>query len=54
VDDPGNDGLGAAAGEDRLVRYVELRRHTDNDGDRLTPQGMADAEMIGRGGLHPP
>jgi len=35
-----NDGHGgAAAGHDRLVRYVELRRHTDNDGDRLTPQG---------------
>jgi hypothetical protein len=33
---------------------VELRRHTDNEGDRLTPQGTADAEMIGRGGLHPP
>src|SRR6266496_4743991 len=41
-------------GQDRLVRYVELRRHTDNDGDRLTPEGMADAEMIGRAGLHPP
>src|SRR5436190_3555338 len=36
------------------MRYVELRRHTDNEGDRLTPQGVADAEMIGRGGLHPP
>jgi hypothetical protein len=36
------------------MRYVELRRHTDNDGDRLTPQGAADAEMIGRGRLHPP
>ena len=36
------------------MRYVELRRHTDNDGDRLTPQGTADAEMIGRAGLHPP
>jgi hypothetical protein len=55
VDDPGNDGHGgAAAGQDRLVRYVELRRHTDNQGDRLTPQGTADAEMIGRGGLDPP
>ena len=28
------------------MRYVELRRHTDNDGDRLTPQGIADAEKI--------
>ena len=36
------------------MRYAELRRHTDNEGDRLTPQGAADAEMIGRGGLHPP
>ena len=37
-----------------IMRYVELRRHTDNDGDRLTAQGMADAERIGRDGLHPP
>ena len=36
------------------MRYVELRRHTDNEGDRLMPQGAADAEMIGRDGLHPP
>ena len=36
------------------MRYVELRRHTDNDGDRLTSQGVADAERIGRDGLHPP
>ena len=36
------------------MRYVELRRHTGNEGDRVTPQGAADAEMIGRGGLHPP
>ena len=36
------------------MRYVELRRHTDNDGDRLTPQGIADAEAIGRQQLHPP
>jgi hypothetical protein len=36
------------------VRYVELRRHTDNHGDRLTPQGVVDAEMIGRDRLHPP
>src|SRR5262245_30876258 len=36
------------------MRYVELRRHTDNEGDRLTPKGMADAQMIGRDGLHPP
>jgi hypothetical protein len=36
------------------MRYVELRRHTDNDGDRLTSQGVGDAEMIGRDRLHPP
>ncbi|HEU0041738.1 MAG TPA: histidine phosphatase family protein [Jiangellaceae bacterium] len=36
------------------MRYVELRRHTDNDGDELTAQGVADAEAIGRGGLQPP
>jgi phosphohistidine phosphatase SixA len=36
------------------MRYVELRRHTDNDGDRLTPQGVAEAERIGRDRLHPP
>jgi hypothetical protein len=31
-----------------------LRRHTDNDGDKLSEQGVADAEEIGRTGLHPP
>jgi hypothetical protein len=36
------------------MRYVELRRHTDNDGDRLSEVGVADAEAIGRAGLHPP
>jgi phosphohistidine phosphatase SixA len=36
------------------MRYVELRRHTDNDGDRLTPRGVEDAEAIGREGLRPP
>ena len=36
------------------MRYVELRRHTDNDGDRLTEQGIADAEVLGSEGLHPP
>ncbi len=41
-------------GKDPLMRYVELRRPTDNEGDRLTPLGAADAEMIGRDGLHPP
>ncbi len=36
------------------MRYVELLRHTDNEGDHLTPQGVADAELIGRERLHPP
>ena len=36
------------------MRYVELRRHTDNDGDKLSEEGMADAEEIGQTGLHPP
>jgi hypothetical protein len=53
--DRGNDGHDrATAGQDPLMRYVELRRHTDNEGDRLTPRGAADAEMIGREGPHPP
>jgi phosphohistidine phosphatase SixA len=33
---------------------VELRRHTDNEGDRLTPRGVAEAEAIGRDRLNPP
>jgi hypothetical protein len=41
-------------GHDRLMRYVELRRHTGNEGDRLTSQGAADAETIGRDRLQPP
>jgi broad specificity phosphatase PhoE len=36
------------------VRYVELWRHTDNDGDRLTAPGIEAAEQIGRERLHPP
>jgi broad specificity phosphatase PhoE len=36
------------------MRYIELRRHTDNDGDELTAQGVADAQAIGRDGLQPP
>jgi len=35
------------------MRYVELRRHTGNERDRLTPQGAADAERIGRERLCP-
>ena len=53
--DRGNDEHDrATTGQDSLMRYVELRRYTDNEGDRLTPQGAADAEAIGRDGLHPP
>jgi len=36
------------------MRYVELRRHTDNDGDALTAAGVAAAEAIARDRLHPP
>ncbi|TMD20211.1 MAG: hypothetical protein E6I99_14255 [Chloroflexi bacterium] len=31
----------------RLVKTVELRRHTASDGDRLTPEGIAAAVEIG-------
>ena len=36
------------------MRYAELRRHTDNDGDELSPKGVADAQAIGRDRLSPP
>jgi broad specificity phosphatase PhoE len=36
------------------MRYLELRRHPDNDGDTLSPRGVAAAEEIGRTGVHPP
>ena len=36
------------------MRYVELRRHADNDGDALTPDGISAAEAIGRDHLNPP
>jgi phosphohistidine phosphatase SixA len=36
------------------MRYVELRRHTDNDRDALTTDGIQAAEAIGRDRLHPP
>lgn len=36
------------------MRYVELRRHTDNEGDALTPDGISAAEAIGRNHLNPP
>src|SRR5215218_4791158 len=32
-----------------MARYVELRRHTDNDGDALTEEGVRAALEIGRG-----
>jgi broad specificity phosphatase PhoE len=32
-----------------MPRYVELRRHTDNDGDALTEDGVRAALEIGRG-----
>jgi len=36
------------------MRYVELFRHTDNDDDSLTREGIAAAESIGRERLSPP
>jgi broad specificity phosphatase PhoE len=36
------------------MRYAEVRRHTDNDGDALTRDGVAAAEAVGDNGLHPP
>ncbi len=36
------------------MRYVELRRHADNDGDALTPDGISAAEAIWRDHLNPP
>src|SRR2546427_7202691 len=36
------------------MRYIELRRHPDNDGDRLTRRGVAHAQAIGRDRLHSP
>lgn len=36
------------------MRYIELRRHTENDGDRLSERGVADAEAIGQSEVHPP
>jgi hypothetical protein len=34
---------------DRMARYVELRRHTDSDGDALTEDGVRAALEIARG-----
>ena len=36
------------------MRTVDLLRHTDNDGDRLTPEGVEAAERVGRELLTPP
>lgn len=36
------------------MRSVELFRHTDNDGDSLSAEGIAAAESIGRDRLTPP
>ena len=36
------------------MRYLEPRRHTDNDGDQLSEQGGLNAEAIGKTRLHPP
>jgi broad specificity phosphatase PhoE len=38
-----------------MAKEIELRRHTDNDGDALTPEGVAAALELGaslRGGYH--
>src|SRR5918999_827415 len=32
-----------------MARFVELRRHTDNDGDTLTADGVAAALRVGAG-----
>ena len=32
-----------------MARFVELRRHTDNDGDVLTAEGVAAALRLGDG-----
>ena len=36
------------------MRYVELLRHTQNDGDTLSAEGIAAAKTIGRERLTPP
>lgn len=44
----------ARKGYDGGMRYVELFRHTDNDGDTLTSEGIDAAEEIGHERLTPP
>src|SRR5688572_1773091 len=34
------------------MKFVELRRHTDSDGDALTPKGVETAVEIGRATEH--
>jgi broad specificity phosphatase PhoE len=41
-------GVTAEALEERVARYVELRRHTDSDGDVLSEDGVRAALGIGR------
>ncbi len=36
------------------MRYLELYRHTDNDGDALSASGVRAAEELGRTALSPP
>jgi broad specificity phosphatase PhoE len=36
------------------MRTVDLFRHTDNDADQLTPEGVEAAEWVGRQLLNPP
>ncbi len=50
----GDEHENATTGQDPGMRYVELRRHSDSEGDRLTAQGVAEAEAIGRDRLDPP
>jgi hypothetical protein len=47
-------GDARATGYHLDMRYVELVRHTDNDGDLLTSKGIEAAEVIGRERLTPP
>ena len=35
------------------MRYLEIRRHTDNDGDQLTADGVAAAQEYWRGTAKP-
>lgn len=39
---------GEINGKATMARYVELRRHTDNDGDQLTAAGVQAAVALGR------